>query len=81
MKKQHKTYLLLGAVLAIWGLIGHQIYSRLNPSIPELETYQGSSSFQKEKVTETSFYEIQKQYRDPFLGKFPTKKKKNQTRL
>lgn len=76
MKKQQKTYLLLFAVLIIWSIIGYQIYSRLNPSTPKLEKVQVTSTFVKEKAGVTSFYKVSETYRDPFLGKYPQKKKK-----
>lgn len=74
MKKQHKTYLLLIAVLVIWGMIGYQIYTRLNPPIPELEDIEIETSFKRKKVAEPVFYEISEPYRDPFLGGIPQKK-------
>lgn len=74
--KKNKTYLLFFAVLVIWSIIGFQMYRRLNPSIPALEKVEVKSTFVKEKVIATSFYEIQPIYRDPFLGKYPQKKKK-----
>ena len=74
MNKQQKTYGLLIAVLVIWGLIGHQIYTRLNPSPPELKTFTAQSTFKKQQANENSFYEVKTEYRDPFLGKFPKKK-------
>jgi hypothetical protein len=76
LKKQHKTFFLLFAVLVIWGLIGYQVYKRLNPTKPLLETTSFSSSFTPEKKVENSFYELKGNYRDPFLGKFAKKKKK-----
>jgi hypothetical protein len=74
MNKQQKTYGLLIAVLVIWGVIGYRIYIRLNPSTPELEVFTVQSTFKKQRTVETSFYEVNAEYRDPFLGKFPKKK-------
>lgn len=74
MTKQQKTYGLLIAVLVIWGMIGYQIYTRLNPSVPEIEMSQIKTRFQKQEVVEQSFYELSPEYRDPFLGVFPKKK-------
>lgn len=74
MTKQQKTYGLLIAVLVIWGMIGYQIYIRLNPSVPEIEMNQIKTRFQKQKAVEQSFYELSPAYRDPFLGGFPKKK-------
>ena len=75
MNKQQKTYGLLIAVLVIWGLIGYQIYTRLNTSTPELNAFTvHQSTFKKQQANENSFYEVKTEYRDPFLGKFPKKK-------
>ena len=76
MKKQQKTYVLLGAVLLIWGIIGVQIYNRINPSESEIEVVTGSSSFERKTTTENVTYQLKPIYRDPFFGKFPVKKKK-----
>lgn len=75
MKKQHKTYILLIAVIGIWGAIGYQIYKRMNPSIPELANIEVQNTFQKIPETKTEFYQLQKDYRDPFLGGYPKKKR------
>jgi hypothetical protein len=75
VKKQQKTYVLLIAVLGIWGAIGYQIYNRMNPSVPKTEVLQAQNTFQKIPIITTSFYEIHEIYRDPFLGHFPKKKR------
>lgn len=74
MTKQQKTYGLLIVVLVIWGMIGYQIYTRLNPSAPEIEMSQIQTRFQKQEAVEQSFYKLNDEYRDPFLGGFPKKK-------
>ncbi|QTE21145.1 hypothetical protein [Polaribacter cellanae] len=75
MTKQQKTYGLLIAVLIIWGIIGYQIYKRFNPEVIELSKTKVSSNFKRAKIQKNAFYEIQESYRDPFLGKFPQKKR------
>ena len=74
MKKQQKTYILLIAVLGIWGAIGYQMYIRMNPPAAEIASLPVQSSFQRQSITTQSFYELKEAYRDPFLGKFPSKK-------
>lgn len=76
MKKKTKTYLLLMVVLIVWGIIGYQIFSRLNPSV-EQTVLQPVKKYTSEKVSEQHFYSLQEEYRDPFLGGFPQKKKIN----
>lgn len=75
MKKQQKTYILLIAVLGIWGTIGYQIYSRMNPDTPEIELVQAQNTFQKIPTIATSVYEVQAAYRDPFLGNYKKKER------
>jgi Tfp pilus assembly protein PilP len=76
LNKQQKTYILLIAVVAIWGVIVYTFYSyrtpkeitRLDKKIYKREkvnTYNQS----KEKLTITT-------YKDPFLGKLKVKPKK-----
>ncbi|CAL2092007.1 conserved protein of unknown function [Tenacibaculum sp. 190524A02b] len=82
MTKQQKTYLLMIAVIAVWGIIGYQIYSHLNPEEEELpETvFQKTSSIKK---MNKELYTVQKHNRDPFLGKLanqPKKKRKATTK-
>jgi hypothetical protein len=76
MKKQQKTYILLGAVLLIWGIIGVQIYMRINPPEPEIQPITGNSYFERKKTSDNVTYQLKPAYRDPFFGKFPIKKKK-----
>ncbi|PQJ76532.1 hypothetical protein BTO16_11545 [Polaribacter glomeratus] len=47
----------------------------MNPPIPKLETLTIENKFQKQELSEQSFYELTKEYRDPFLGGFPKKKR------
>lgn len=74
MKKQQKTYILLVAVLCVWGLIGYQIYSRMNPDALVLEDTVILNKFKRQAVVEAPIYELRKPYRDPFSGKYPKKK-------
>ena len=81
MKKQQKTYMLLAAVLFIWGVIGVQIYLRINPVEPELQATVANVFFEKKRVVENTSYQLKKEYRDPFFGKFPVKKKKKKPKI
>lgn len=68
MTKQQKTYILLIAVLIVWGIIGFQIYNYLNPEEDIVETLsfeEYSPTLKKEK----EIYEVKLHKRDPFLGK------------
>lgn len=78
MSKNQKTYLLLFAVLLVWGAIGFQFFQHYNPSVQEQVKPQ-AISFKPQKQQEAVSYNIQPDYRDPFLGKLykkPTLKKK-----
>lgn len=69
MKKKTKTYVLLGVVVLIWGIIGYKIISSLNPSLPEQQLAQTSQGdFKPSKKIEADTFSIELTERDPFLG-------------
>jgi len=75
LKKQQKIVVLLAAVVIIWGLIGQMIYKSLHPLVPEYNLPETSTFSFRETGTTAPFYEVAAAYRDPFLGKYPQKKK------
>jgi|SRR5690606_22072371 len=74
MKNKTKTYLLLVAVLAIWGFIGFKIVSSLNPEPPKVNVAETMASFAPNINTSQEKFSIQLPERDPFLGKMYIKK-------
>ncbi|MBQ52971.1 MULTISPECIES: hypothetical protein [Leeuwenhoekiella] len=72
-KNKLKTYLLSVVVVAIWGVIGFQIYSALNPSEETLEVPKLNSSFNPKNAVSRDTFSIKNNYPDPFLGKLPAK--------
>ena len=74
MTKNQKTYLLLAAVVIVWGAIGYQVYSHYTPDVPDLPT-NISQKFVPDKTQKVENYTIQPDYRDPFLGKIYKKPK------
>lgn len=78
MNKNQKTYLLLFVVVLVWGAIGYQLYSHYNPNTIEVPE-EKIMTYTTQKVEKVDAYEIQPDYRDPFLGKIyrklPLKKK------
>ncbi|WP_417800659.1 hypothetical protein [Tenacibaculum sp.] len=76
MNKKQKTYLLLAVVVCVWGLIGYKIYNRLSPNTTTIATTNNSNHFSRKKIVEVQPYTIRADYRDPFLGKLPIKRKK-----
>ena len=75
MKKNTKTYVLLGVVALIWGAIGYRVFSSVS-SDPELNTASNSVDFNPQPVKEKELFTIVADYRDPFLGIIPKKAKK-----
>ncbi|MDG1697984.1 MAG: hypothetical protein P8H93_03570 [Polaribacter sp.] len=55
-------------------MIGYQIYTRMHPPTPKVKTENIQTHFQEQKTDKHAFYTVNQAYRDPFLGKFPTKK-------
>lgn len=77
MKKNQKTYLLLGLVLAIWGILGFRIVKSISPSEPETTVSVASIEFKPTSLKERDTFSILANYRDPFLGTFQKPKTKN----
>lgn len=75
LKKQQKTAILLVGVIIVWGLIGYTIYKRFNPPDPVNKVPMINGTFFKGLDTTIVFYEVSAGYRDPFLGRYPQKKK------
>lgn len=73
MTKQQKTYFLLLITLIVWGIIGYQIYNRFNPK-QEVLLVSKTDTYEPKQLINSIPYTIKANYRDPFLGKFPSKK-------
>ncbi len=73
MSKNQKTYLLLLAVLLVWGAVGYRIYLSYNPDQPEEQSV-SPVQFTPIKTEKSLAYTITPDYRDPFLGKIYKKK-------
>jgi len=68
MKKNTKTYLLIVAVLGIWGTIGYQIIAGLNPNEIEAVKDNIDLAFNPKTTKSIDTFSIQTIDRDPFLG-------------
>lgn len=77
MKNKTKTYLLLAAVLAIWGIIGFKIVSTLNPETPEAKKQDEMVVFTPKSHSAKDTFSIRPVQRDPFLGTLYVKKQEN----
>ncbi len=75
MKNKKNIYILLTAVLLVWGILGYRIFSTVNPSNKKLQTAIVSNSFKPQQLQESETFIINTDYRDPFLGTFSKKKK------
>ncbi|WP_350284662.1 hypothetical protein [uncultured Croceitalea sp.] len=74
MSKNTRTYILLGTVLVIWGLIGLKIFNAITPEAPQ-ETRIENIDFKPMAAIEKDTFHIVANYRDPFLGTLPVAKK------
>ena len=68
MKNKTKTYLLIILVLAIWGAIGYQIVSAVNPETSKIVKQDFAISFNPKIETEVDTFSIQMANKDPFLA-------------
>jgi hypothetical protein len=75
LKNKTKTYLLLAAVLGIWGTIGYRVMSGVNPTISEVKEDNFDMVFNPKSNTEIDTFSIQSLDRDPFLGTLSNAKK------
>lgn len=75
MSKPQKTYILLIAVIGIWGIIIYQIFKEKNTE-PILPTSNIQKKFIPQKIQQKKGDTLDVNYRDPFLGKTPRKKAK-----
>jgi len=73
MKNKNRTYLLLAAVVAVWGTIGYKLYSNMNPTTSKTAVV-ANTDFNRIQTKKGERKEIQPDYRDPFLGKIYRKK-------
>lgn len=73
MKKQYKTYILIVAVLIVWGIIGVQIFNYLNPKEEALPTIESKQKVFRKKKEHKESYTVKTHQRDPFLGKLLVK--------
>ncbi len=74
MKNKKNIYILLTAVLLVWGILGYRIFSTVNPSSKKQQTAVVTNSFKPQQLQESEAFTINTDYRDPFLGTFSKKK-------
>lgn len=75
MLKQKKILLLLVTVLIVWGIIGFQIFSYVNPE-EEIFKEPSVATFKPIVKQAKETYVVKKHRRDPFLGKLLIQPKK-----
>lgn len=80
MNKKTKTYILLVAVLGIWGTIGYKIINGLTPEEPLSPNQNIDVSFNPEKRIKQDTFSITEVDRDPFLGTLSRVKSKTTTK-
>lgn len=77
MNKKTKTYLLLTAVLGIWGTIAFKIVNGLSPDLPQSSEPVLDISFKPKTIKAIDTFSIQNVERDPFLGTLSASKTNN----
>lgn len=80
LKSKTKTYLLLVAVLGIWGAIAYKIISGMSPTITEVKRDDFNMVFKPKTTTKVDTFTIQNLDKDPFLGTLTTKRKSSTTK-
>lgn len=69
MKNKKNIYLLVPAVLLIWGIVGYKIYATLNATNDVVMVDNNAIEFKPEVIKDVEKFSISANYRDPFLGK------------
>ena len=72
MKSKRNTYILIGLVLIIWGLVIYQFFDGAGP-VENLMVQNELTSFRPKEVQPRDTFSINTFERDPFLGTFKTK--------
>lgn len=75
MKKKNKTYILLGIVCCIWGIIIYKIVGSLDSPSENVVHTVLDDVFTPKQVNERELFSINLDYRDPFLGTVETPRK------
>lgn len=75
MSKNAKTYVLLGLVLIIWGIIGYKVVKTLSPDEEPLLVSE-PVSFEAKPLVKKDTFTLLANYRDPFLGTLPKSERK-----
>lgn len=76
MNSKTKTYILITAVICIWGYIGYKIISKLNPNTPKYTNEKTTVSFTPNHAAKIDTFSIQIVAKDPFLGTLTRRKNK-----
>jgi hypothetical protein len=74
LKNKTKTYLLLIAVLGIWGTVAYKIANGISPEQTEVTSQSFDVAFNPKKEKTIDTFSITPVERDPFLGTLSTKK-------
>lgn len=76
MNNKKKTYLLLAAVIGIWGVAGYKMFSAINPETPKVNLDHSAIHFNPKQIAPADTFSITVAERDPFLGTFTRPKTK-----
>lgn len=74
MKNKKNIFLLIPAVLIIWGLIAYKIFSVVNPSDDLNYITNEHRTFVPDSLQAEIKFKLDLNYRDPFLGRIISKK-------
>lgn len=76
MKNKKNLYILLPAVIIVWGLVIYRFFKGMNPDTSLNQKAQTVKEFNPEELKESETFTIKADYRDPFLGSLAKKEKK-----
>lgn len=80
MKNKKNIYILLPAVLIIWGLLIYKVVRGIKPSSPNVTIPETTQAYNLKSIKEPEPFTIKADYRDPFLGTMEKKKEVKTTK-
>lgn len=74
LKNKTKTYLLIAAVLGIWGTVAYQFFSGISPKTSQVVEAPSASTFKPQTQKPIDTFSVTEVARDPFLGTLKQKR-------
>lgn len=68
-------------MIAVWGTVAYKIISALHPELPEMQQQEFATNANYKIMTKVDTFSITEANRDPFLGTYVSKPKKDKPKI